>query len=416
MALLILALISTRIFLLPLMTVNGERLICSFALQKIMSNFETHDITVRSAEFTDRSAWNEYVAQHTNATAYHWFEWMEAVEIAYQHQPKPLIAFKASPKGAQVCGILPSVLMQSPGLGRRLCSLPFCDIGGPLADNYDVERQLIEAASNMLVTTESKGIELRTGAAETLDEDAITYYLADPETRPAPKVQMLLELPENSEILWKNFKSKLRSQIRKAEKNGLSCRSACDGSLIGDFYKVLSRNMRDLGSPVHSVRLYEALQEKYQDRARIHIVYSDSTPIAGGFVIRHPSRISIPWASTIAEFNHLSPNMMLYWDVIETNFDSNQALFDFGRSTLGEGTYRFKKQWGAKPYMLQWQSLKDEADHMKVRSQNDRRYIPQEPSKGISSFAKTAVLNTWKRLPVPLATAIGPLFRKHISL
>ena len=30
------------------------------------------------------------------------------------------------------------------------------------------------------------------------------------------------------------------------------------------------------------------------------------------------------------------------------------AFFDFGRSSEGEGTYKFKKQWGAKPTPLVW--------------------------------------------------------------
>lgn len=382
----------------------------------MIDSYDISDIIVRSCEFTDRSIWNSYVSTHSNATAYHWFEWMEAIDTAYGHAPKPLIAIKNTSSGAQVCGVMPNSVLQSPGLGKRLCSLPFCDIGGPLADNYDIERQLIDAAGKLLGETNAKSLEIRTGARDMLEDEAVAYYLGDPETRASPKVQMLLELPETSEMLWKNFKSKLRSQIRKAEKNGLTCRSACDASLINDFYQVLARNMRDLGSPVHGVKLFEALQEKYGERARLHVVYFEDKPIAAGFVIRHPKRISIPWASTIAEFNHLSPNMMLYWNVIEENHDSDQKLFDFGRSTLGEGTYRFKKQWGAKPYILQWQTIHDQAESASVRSQSDRRYSPDKPSTKLKAMTKTAVVTCWQKLPVPVATAIGPLLRKHISL
>jgi hypothetical protein len=31
--------------------------------------------------------------------------------------------------------------------------------------------------------------------------------------------------------------------------------------------------------------------------------------------------------------------------------------FDFGRSTMNEGTYKFKKQWGCEPTQLHWSEI-----------------------------------------------------------
>jgi hypothetical protein len=54
--------------------------------------------------------------------------------------------------------------------------------------------------------------------------------------------------------------------------------------------------------------------------------------------------------------------MLLYWTKLEYACDNGNKTFDFGRSTPGEGTYRFKPQWGAKPQPLHWQyiSLNDQ--------------------------------------------------------
>ena len=49
---------------------------------------------------------------------------------------------------------------------------------------------------------------------------------------------------------------KVRNQIRKAEKSGLVVERGGAG-LVGDFYTVFARNMRDLGTPVYSRRLFE---------------------------------------------------------------------------------------------------------------------------------------------------------------
>ena len=379
-------------------------------------SFGLEDTVVEQADVTRRSQWNEYVGRHPRASAYHWFEWMEAIQHAYSHSLYPLIALQKRDGITKVCGVLPLVLLETPVIGRRFCSLPFCDLGGPVADNYEVERQLINAAAELLASKNARELELRSGAQDALEDETAAYYIANADTQQAPKVQMLLKLPATSELLWDGFKSKLRSQVRKAEKNGLSVTHGQNPELLEHFYQVLARNMRDLGSPVHSVRLYESLLEKFSEKLEIHVVYKESLPIAAGLVLRHPQRVSIPWASTVAEFNSLSPNMMLYWSVLKSAADGDFKLFDFGRSTIGEGTYRFKKQWGAEPYMLQWQSITDADQSAEVRSHNDRRHRPKARESKLRSGLKNTVVACWQKLPLPVASAIGPLLRKHISL
>jgi hypothetical protein len=61
------------------------------------------------------------------------------------------------------------------------------------------------------------------------------------------KVAMTLDLAEDIETQWRGFNAKLRNQIRKAEKSGLSA-SVGGIELLADFYTVFVRNMRDLGT------------------------------------------------------------------------------------------------------------------------------------------------------------------------
>ena len=66
---------------------------------------------------------------------------------------------------------------------------------------------------------------------------------------------MLLKLPATSTELMGSFKSKLRSQIRRPLKAGFTVEVG-KSELIDDFYAVFLSNMRDLGSPVHSKKLF----------------------------------------------------------------------------------------------------------------------------------------------------------------
>src|SRR5205823_1737294 len=70
---------------------------------------------------------------------------------------------------------------------------------------------------------------------------------------------------------------------------------------------------------------------------------------------RTGDRTEVPWASSIRAFNALCPNHLLYWEAIQHAAQGQCRLFDFGRSTPNEGTYRFKEQWGARPLALCWE-------------------------------------------------------------
>ncbi len=348
-------------------------------------------LVVRAFQPNDKSLWDNYVNQHPAASAYHLSAWCQAVESAYGHKNASLIAVD----GDKVVGILPRILMTRPFAPAQYCSLPFCDLGSALCDNQTIQQTLLTTAQNDL----QQGHWDYRAQGEKLDD---TDGLSD-EQRATSKVSMLLSLPESADLLLNGFKSKLRSQIRKAEKNGLTTVIGRDTKLVRDFYQVFAINMRKLGSPVHSLRWFEAVIACYQQHACICVVYSDTTPIGAGLVLHAGKKISIPWASTLAEYNRLAPNMLLYWTLLAYACDQGMQLFDFGRSTPGEGTFKFKQQWGAEAWLLDWQSF------------NKHGKIPQ--AKGVSTGkVRVLVENIWSKLPMSVTTALGPKIRKHISL
>lgn len=348
-------------------------------------------ITIRPVTSADKSQWNAYVHSHPKACAYHNFAWVESVEQAYGHPNSSLIALDDD----KVVGVLPVTKMQVPLSGHYYCSLPFCDMGYAIADNDQTLTALLEKLREMKQTSGAKKIEYR-DTSEPADS-----HLPE-EALQGRKVSMFLPLPETSEELLKNFKSKLRSQIRKAEKNGLTFKTGNSQQLIDEFYQVFIYNMRKLGSPVHSKAWYDALLKNYQDDIIVSIVYTENLPIGGGIVLRNGDRACIPWASTLAEHNRLAPNMLLYWSLLEAVTDSGAREFDFGRSTFGEGTFKFKQQWGAQPRALNWFMPGETA--------------PAPEESGPPGKLRKLIEQTWPKLPIGITTAVGPRIRKYISL
>lgn len=349
-------------------------------------------MVVRKANVEDQSGWDDYVTRHPLSSPYHLFGWGLAVTNAYGHEMISLVA----DDGGRIRGVLPLIYMKPPFIQGELVSLPFCDLGGVLADSADIRQMLIAEA---LVLGRSKGVrhlELRESAPELSACD-----VAHSASAQFHKVRLLLELPSSSEILMSGFKSKLRSQLRKSEKNGMEFRWGRVDDL-DDFYTVFSENMKALGSPVHSKDWFSAVLNQFQEKARLGMVYSDRNPAGVGLILCHRWTVTIPWASTDKRYNHMSPNMFLYWNILKYASDNGYSLFDFGRSTPGEGTYNFKEQWGARPVSLNWHYI---------------NICGKEKTAQISSSqSRLIVENLWKRLPLKMANAIGPAIRKYISL
>jgi hypothetical protein len=90
---------------------------------------------------------------------------------------------------------------------------------------------------------------------------------------------------------------------------------------------------------------------------------------------------------------------MLYWEAIREVIRRGLHSFDFGRSQLDSGTYRFKQQWGARVVPLYYQYLLGGAAEM--------------PSFAVQQQRMGLAVRLWKRLPLPLARVLGEPIRRR---
>jgi serine/alanine adding enzyme len=132
----------------------------------------------------------------------------------------------------------------------------------------------------------------------------------------------------------------------------------------------------------------------------VFVVLLDGRAVAASIVHWHGRTIEVPWASSLREFNPLCANVLLYWQMLRFAGDTRFTTFDFGRSTPGESTYRFKKQWGAEPRELVWEYWMADGRPMPELNPHNPKY----------AFA----IRTWQRLPVGVTTRIGPLVVRNI--
>lgn len=333
----------------------------------------------------DEAAWEQFVQSRQEACGYHTAAWGGLISRVFGHTTYYLMA---RDQEGQIRGVLPMVFMKSPWFGRFLTSMPFFNYGGVLFESTEARDALLDAAAEMARGLEATHIELRQAAPLEIGWPVRSH-----------KVSMRLELSQRYEDLLKAFPSKLRSQVRRGEKEGMTSRLG-GLELLNDFYQVFARNMRDLGTPVYGKGFFREILRSFSKEARICAVYLADRPVAAGFVIGFRQILEIPWASSDRRYARLAPNMVLYNAVLQYACAEGYREFDFGRSTINSGTYRFKEQWGAKPLTLYWYYWLSEGTKLPELN-------PQNPKYQLG-------IRMWQHLPVPVTQFVGPAIVKYL--
>jgi FemAB-related protein (PEP-CTERM system-associated) len=341
------------------------------------------DILVCGAE--DRSDWDDFVQRFPGTTVCHLFHWRSIIRAAYGHRPVYLMARV----DRQVRGLLPLFVVKSRLFGRVMSSLPFLDYGGICADNPIIARALLTNALQLLPQEGVEYVELRQCARFPQVDGA---HL--------DKVGMRLDISGGTKQLWQSFPTKIRNHVRKAERSGLRVVIG-EQEFLDEFYAVFAANMRDLGSPVHHKRFFAEIFSESGAGVKLFVVRDGQRAVGGLVCLLFRDTATVFWSSSLREYFSRCPNNLLYWTALQYAYDQGCKWFDFGRSSIGSGTYDFKRQWGAKPVQIYWHIL-------------NAAGVARAPMMAENSKYHLA-LAIWKRLPLAVTTLMGPRVRKYIT-
>ncbi len=342
--------------------------------------------------------------------------WLSVLAQGLGHRPYMLISrrngdMSASADGpnrrttaagqqSEINGYLPLALVSSWLFGRFLVSLPYLNRAGLVAQNEATASALINEAVMLADKLNVKYLELRHG-------EPTAHQLLD--RNRADKVRMVLSLPNSADDLWDSYSAKVRNQIRKGDKHNLAIQWGGEPCLDA-FFTVFAHNMRDLGTPVYPRKFFSMLLANLGDDAELGVVSHEGESVAAALLVhtraaesgdcgRESASTQVPSASALRDSNTMCANMWMYHQLLCRAVEKGSKEFDFGRSSEGSGTYRFKKQWGATPHSTVWQyHLRDgDAEEMRPDSPKYRRRI-----------------ELWQKLPVWVTRMVGPAIVRGI--
>lgn len=330
--------------------------------------------------------WRQRVVEKMNESKLaHAPEWFTAIRSAYAHEPLYLSAEDDNGR----CGVLPAFIVRTPFGGTVISSMPFLDTGGPCSSSEWLDNVLVQRLLRDARRVGAHVVDLRCTRPLNLEIKPLEH-----------KVNMTLSLHSDTDRLWRRLDGSVRNQIRKAERSGLSVEFG-GAEKLEAFYDVFAVRMRDLGSPVHARGFFRAILDAFGSRARIVLVRKRDAVVGGLLAVAFRDRLAVPWAACLKEHFSSCPNMLLYWETLRAACAEGFHSFDFGRSTRGSGTYRFKLQWGARDEPLFWYTIP-----IAPRSRSERR---SSAGRGADLAVKV-----WQRLPLLVTKRVGPRIRKYL--
>jgi FemAB-related protein (PEP-CTERM system-associated) len=333
------------------------------------------------------SEWDDFVRVQPGWTHFHLHGWRTVIERVFGHDCIYLAARDVATGG--IVAVLPLVRVRSLIFGHFLVSMPFVNYGGPLGSEGGIQALAAEATT-VAERTRVGLLELRSRVPLPVDLP-VSHR----------KLTVVLDMPPEPGALWSSLPAKLRSQVKRPRKEGVEVRFGADQ--LEPFHRVFAHHMRDLGTPAQSQRFFRAIADVFPQDVHFAVAYHQGQPIACGCGFLWNGEFEITWASALRSYKAMSPNMLVYWELMDRMVRAGARLFNFGRCTKDSGTYRFKMQWGGREEPLWWYQHARSVDGAGEAS-------TPSPDHGIFALATRA----WQRLPVLVATQLGPRIVRFI--
>ncbi len=344
----------------------------------------------------NKNLWGGFVENNKEAEFYHKLWFKDLIEKSYKNYKE--LYFMSLNETNTVVAVFPFFLSKSFLLGKGVISLPFLDSGNFLGEynKEDIEHILEEIKKNEGLKT----IEIRLNSfLEKFEHDSkILLDLGFSKNR--SKNQIILKLNKKG-VMWNSFERITKKGIRRAKKAGLIIKEINSPREVKKFYVLYTKNMKNFGSPQHSLGFFLNLFNIGKKEFKGLNCYKREKLI-GSLIIIFSEKVAHLLYS-ISDSNFLSdrPNDLLHWEILKWCSKKGIRYFDFGQCEAGaeigshaEGILNFKKKWGGQIY--------DKYNFIYTFEGKDKKNLGRSKEK-LKKFR-----NVWTRMPSFITNYFGP--------
>jgi FemAB-related protein (PEP-CTERM system-associated) len=340
------------------------------------------------------SHYSTFVEQQTKDTYYYSQTWLDLITELYGYSVIPLTTTNTA---GEITGFLPLCSVHSPLTGRRLVALPFSDHCSLLAVDEASANALVDQAIDLARQQKVKYLELRTGSNDVLARrsDLVEGNLY---------VRWLIPLAADPDVVWSGLHKPVQHQVKKSQKLGVKVRLAQGREDVAHYYRLhLQTRCKKHGMPSQPQRYFYRLWDAFASNSTMQLLLAEyqGTVIAGMILLASGTTIRYAYGASDEHYLRLAPNNLLMWTALKLGCTQGYQTFDMGRTAQdNEGLMEFKRRWGSTQEPLPYY------------------YYPQMvglASTSESSWKFLLLTSCWKRLPLPVAGALGGHLYKHLG-
>jgi len=331
----------------------------------------------------DRGRWDAFVAQCPDATFFHRAGWLGVIEDALGHRCHYLLAERSG----EIVGILPLAHVRSRLFGSALVSVPCGVYAGVAATEPAARDALIDEAVRLAEALGVDALEMRNRHPMRPDWPTKSLY-----------VTFRKPISGSDEENLKAIPRKQRAMVRKGIAAGLRSRLVSDPDL---FFSIYAESVRNLGTPVFPRRLFRCIHDAFLEETEISVISAPGGEAVAAVMSFYFRDEVLPYyGGSRPAARELKGNDFMYWDLMCRAAARGARVFDYGRSKVGTGAYGFKKNWGFVPEPLHYEYHLVKASEVPEVNPNNPKY--------------RYFIEAWKRLPLPVANALGPILARNL--
>jgi hypothetical protein len=362
----------------------------SESMRALQSRIKGAEISIVNP-LSDRR-WDELVARHPKASAFHQRSWLEALARTYGYEP---VVFTTSSPTAGLENGLVFCRIKSWLTGSRLVSLPFSDHCEPICDSAEEMIALICGSQASFDFKHGEYLEVRPTSEDFGRSGEAMGF------RPVARYFLhLIDLRPDVDDLFRGLdKDSVQRRIKRAERAGLVESCGSSDELLRQFYGllVITRIRHHLPPPPYT--WFQNLLHCQGKALEIRIAYLDEIPIAAILTLRFRNTCYFKYGCSDARFNKFAATPWLLWNAIVAAKSNGAVEFDMGRTQADNaGLLTFKDHWVSRHKQLTYWKF------------------PGTPPLGMAD-GRTLKLakRVFSHMPQSLLVATGKLVYRHIG-
>lgn len=287
-------------------------------------------------------AWNDALLDHPSASIFHTTHWLHVLQASYGYQPYYFAHFQAQ----RLRVLLPCMEVSSWLTGLRGVALPFTDYCEPLIDGEASFPMLYKPVISVAQQRGWQFLEVRGG--ETLFPGVSPY---------ASYARHHLTLSGQAADVFARLRRNYRTRIHKASSHDLVVACLRSPEAMAAYYRLHCLTRQRQGLPPQPASFFRHIQERLiaNNLGFVTLVSYQGRQVAGAVFFTFGARAIYKFGASDTTYNHVYPNYLLFWHVIQWLCRHQYQELCFGRTALSNtGLMQFKEGWGTRKSLLHY--------------------------------------------------------------